>query len=474
MNLGKAIASVLNNNQDHHWSTVYSHWTKETNDWENLAFSHQETSRLKSPNDFTAFIAKHPEFGILVIDNRHRPRIIHAIKHHENDVFNGTTTNHLFSDPIEFELRRNTFNPIRNNTSDTNEAPGQSATTQNNTNTNNENQNETGLDQPNQTTDNNTNNNLPDDLNPNELIDARSWSQLATEFPQTPRTPSLILIHPILLHVLLPSLPLDPQTTTQILQAFINSALPKIEPAIRTRAFTWSLFTTFSTISTLMNADKPSRIFIENPMKFIPGRSYIKLFTPTQPTNQTILDLTNESPSQHNNNHTPSPSPQIPTNLFNNITPYHQHSTTTSINQILNPTPSWKGNEPINPLIRIQNTMSNNPTIHQHNFQPFQDPSNPSFTPYHDNNQFLHPHHPPTYKLTIFDSTPQPSKPDSAIHQIIEILLHGKSSSKKNVLQSLTSQQQLIFCRISAPHPNHEEIAYPSQSCINLLQEGTS
>jgi hypothetical protein len=177
---------------------------------------------------------------ILVINNRHRPQIIRAIQHHWNDLFISNTTNHLFIDPIECELRRNTFNPIKLTTNDVTKTPTPPNNNQNDKTINNNSTKEMGSQQKT----NNNENSLPDNVDPIKMKNGWSWSQLLTEFPNTPRITSLILIHPILIHFLIPSLPLYPQLTTQILQAFTDSTLPNIDAATRTRSFTWSYFMT--------------------------------------------------------------------------------------------------------------------------------------------------------------------------------------------------------------------------------------
>jgi hypothetical protein len=126
------VVRALNNplNQDQTWSQIFKNWTLNDEHWKSLAFSSGPSSTITNSIDLKKFFDDHKEFGLLVIDHRDRPRLIHSIKHLSDNNFLGITSNTFLADPIEIELRPNSFlniNPIP--TSDSNTPNNTSTTT---------------------------------------------------------------------------------------------------------------------------------------------------------------------------------------------------------------------------------------------------------------------------------------------------------------------------------------------------------
>ena len=417
------------------WSRFYGRWRDDPKEWKELASSYQLWSTVKSPEEFADFVRDHPQFGFLIKDKRKRPRIIHAIKKIEKNIFHGITLEAFHSDPIEFEIKKSFFSNIKLNPITVTPTPTEQSEKQKEKEMTSEKNDDEEEDDESEGEENElTNLDLNNNDDPNTPVPAQKWSDLSNRFPAAPKINSLVAIHPILMSSLLHQNELSKQTTIPILQEFFNSTLESAEPLTRTRNFTHSLFLTVSSLATFIEAENGSRVSLESSLQGNQGYAYIIQLVPEgmRPTTKDapkppepvidltkvpIIELNNDSP-QNQNNSSVDNQDNVGTNnnssgftgnnnTYNNNNPDIANNSNTANNW--NAT-NWNtnnsnnvnaiGNQP--PNTQFTNIPQTNSTIQQPSF-----PGTNMYQPTHQAYTQFQPNQPPAYMQHPFQHQPQ-------------------------------------------------------------------
>ena len=273
-----AILEASDNVNSIMWSNIYDHGEIDLKDIKELANTFYTWQNIKNPSDFTDFILDNPHYGILVHDTRHRLRTIHAIKHIDNNIFNGITLNPILSHPIEFEVKPSALKH----------------TTPLNT-TDNPSANRTLRSSPSTTTLHDTHEEDTVAIgNPN----LTSWKECEDSIQLATKGNSIMIIHPLILSILLKTNhPITPNSIEHyFIQSFTN-ILAKLDPNEDNHRTIESLFLTFTTTLSFMNTDKTSRVQIEFPINPTHGFDYITQFIPKEADFQ-LANTSNAIPTE--------------------------------------------------------------------------------------------------------------------------------------------------------------------------------
>jgi hypothetical protein len=264
------------------WSQIYAKWNH-TSDLSDLVKAFFHWKQIRNPSEFRDFFLDHPEFGCIAFDSKNRPRIIHAIKHADDNTFIGVFHDLVTSPPLEFEIKNSILNhrfPFaphpKPNTP--NKSPARSVSTS------------TNHDQD--------DNDLPASPPTHQFDTSSTWDHCSSHTVLPSKINSILIAHPSILHILLKSpTALDPKFLQPALTTLFHNTLRKLKDSPDIHHQIESLYLYLATTLRFTQMSKLSHINIEPSLHPPSGLDHLVSFTPgLNPLSKTSRPPSNSDP----------------------------------------------------------------------------------------------------------------------------------------------------------------------------------